>query len=116
MENVFLIVARIFLVAMATFGLWSAHKLSQICICRKSGVCLAIRVRDKKDVDSLENTIFEADHSSFFGYQHKYALILDERSLQYFRESELPESIRQRFDLCLRTESVSEYLGREDSL
>ena len=90
MENVFLIIARLFLVAMATFGLWSAHKLSQICVCQKKGICLAIRVQDKEGVDSLENTLFEADHSSFFGYHHKYALLLDEKSLQYFREATLP--------------------------
>ncbi len=115
MENVFLIIARLFLAAMATFGLWSAYKLSQICICRKSGVRLAVYVQSKDDLDCLENTIFEAESSSFFGGQKRYALLLDEEGLLPFLDSSLTDKTRKNLDVYISADSLLKCFGKEDS-
>lgn len=115
MENVILIIARLFLAAMATFGLWSAHKLSQICICRKSGVRLAVHVKRKEDADRLENTLFEVDNSSFFGGRSRYALLFDEEGLLPFLESSLTDETKERVDIYIRADQFLQYFGKEDS-
>lgn len=115
MENVFLIIARLFLAAMATFGLWSAYKLSQICICRKSGVRLAVHVQTKDDLDCLENTLFETENSSFFGGQPRYALLVDEEKLLHFLDSSLTDKTKKRLDVYISVDSFLKCFGKEDS-
>ena len=115
MEHVFLIIARLFLAAMATFGLWSAYKLSQICICHKSGVCLAVHLKSREDAENLENTIFEAESSSFFGGQPSYPLLVDDAELLYLLKSDRTDNTKKNTDIYIRVDILPQYFGKEDS-
>lgn len=115
MENVLLIIARLFLAAMATFGLWSAHKLSQICISRNSGVHLAVHLKSRGDVENLENTIFEAESSSFFGGQSSYPLLIDDEELLHILKTYSTDKTKDNTTVYIRMDILKQYFGKEDS-